>query len=206
MIKYTKDYIARLLDKYMDGTSTLEEEDILAEYFRGKDIPQEWEDYRQLFQEMEAMKPQPKARKRWIGWSIAAAAIVAVVLYLSIPSELHDHPCVPPVYAEADTTTMQKETHHQAEQTSDTISGEKEFPQKKRRLRKPAPTLTDYDKAYALMAEAAQEQQEAEQIIIESKMASLKAYLESLGYVSVKHEDGTIEYIDENKRLIAYEE
>lgn len=26
MIKYTKDYIAKLLDKYMDGTSTLEEE------------------------------------------------------------------------------------------------------------------------------------------------------------------------------------
>ena len=30
MIKYTKEYIAKLLDKYMDGTSTLEEEDILA--------------------------------------------------------------------------------------------------------------------------------------------------------------------------------
>ena len=31
MIKYTKDYIAKLLDKYMDGSSTLEEEDILAD-------------------------------------------------------------------------------------------------------------------------------------------------------------------------------
>ena len=60
MIKYTKAYIAKLLDKYMDGTSTLEEEDVLAEYFRGQDIPQEWADYQQLFQEIEAMKPQPK--------------------------------------------------------------------------------------------------------------------------------------------------
>ena len=34
MIKYTEDYIAKLLDKYMEGTSTLEEEDVLAEYFR----------------------------------------------------------------------------------------------------------------------------------------------------------------------------
>ena len=50
MIRYTKTYIKDLLDKYMDGTSTLEEEDILANYFRGKDIPQEWEDYRLLFQ------------------------------------------------------------------------------------------------------------------------------------------------------------
>ena len=66
MIHYTKAYIKDLLDKYMDGTSTLEEEDILAKYFRGKDVPQEWEDYRQLFQEIEAMKP--KTSKRWIGW------------------------------------------------------------------------------------------------------------------------------------------
>ena len=36
MIKYTKEYIAKLLDKYMDGTSTLEEEDILAHYFHSE--------------------------------------------------------------------------------------------------------------------------------------------------------------------------
>ena len=34
MIRYTKTYIKDLLDKYMDGTSTLEEEDILADYLR----------------------------------------------------------------------------------------------------------------------------------------------------------------------------
>ena len=45
MIKYTKDYIAKLLDKYMDGTSTLEEEDILADYFLRGNVPEEWEDY-----------------------------------------------------------------------------------------------------------------------------------------------------------------
>ena len=79
MIRYTKEYIGKLLDKYMDGTSTLDEEAILSEYFRGKDIPQEWEDYRQLFQEIEEMRPQPQAIKRWMGWSVAAAAIVAAV-------------------------------------------------------------------------------------------------------------------------------
>ena len=79
MIKYTKEYIAKLLDKYMDGTSTLEEEDILAEYFQGQDIPQEWADYQQLFQEIEAMKPQSKVRKRWIGWSVAASVAVLLV-------------------------------------------------------------------------------------------------------------------------------
>ena len=58
MIKYTKEYIAKLLDKYMDGTSTLDEEDILAHYFHSGNVPQEWEDYRQLFSEIEAMKPK----------------------------------------------------------------------------------------------------------------------------------------------------
>ena len=40
MIKYTKDNIAKLLDKYMDGTSTLEEEDILADYFHHGNVPE----------------------------------------------------------------------------------------------------------------------------------------------------------------------
>ena len=37
MIRYRKEYIQALLDKYMDGETTLEEEDILASYFRGGD-------------------------------------------------------------------------------------------------------------------------------------------------------------------------
>ena len=70
MIKYTKDYIAKLLDKYMDGTSTLEEEDILADYFHRGNVPEEWEDYRQLFSEIEAMKPK-RQKRRWAVWGVA---------------------------------------------------------------------------------------------------------------------------------------
>ena len=83
MIRYTKEYIGKLLDKYMDGTSTLEEEAILSEYFRGGSIPQEWEDYRQLFQEIEDMRPQPKATKRRTGrlykWITIAASLLILV-------------------------------------------------------------------------------------------------------------------------------
>ena len=39
MTHYTKEYIENLLDKFMDGVTTLEEEDILVSYFRGKDVP-----------------------------------------------------------------------------------------------------------------------------------------------------------------------
>ena len=106
MIHYTKEYIGKLLDKYMDGTTTLEEEDALSHYFRGKDIPQEWEDYRQLFQEIEAMRP--KTNRRWIGWGVAAA-IVAGILYLAMPS-VHQEDQTPLVAAADTTATQQSES------------------------------------------------------------------------------------------------
>ena len=59
MRQYTKTYINELLKKFMDGTTTLAEEDVLSNYFlQQRDVPQEWQDYRQLFAELEAMKPQ----------------------------------------------------------------------------------------------------------------------------------------------------
>ena len=82
MRRYTKEYIGKLLDKYMDGTSTLDEEAILCEYFRGKDIPQEWEDYRQLFQEIEEMRPQPQTIKSRMGRPYKWIAIAASLLIL----------------------------------------------------------------------------------------------------------------------------
>ena len=51
MIHYTKEYISRLLDRFMAGESTLEEEDLLSEYFRRGDVPEEWRDYQTLFAE-----------------------------------------------------------------------------------------------------------------------------------------------------------
>lgn len=101
MIQYTKEYIGQLLERYMEGISTLEE-DILHQFFTRSDVPAEWEDYRQLFQEIEAMKPQPKTTRRWMGWS-AAAAIVAGILYLAIPSPQPEHPQA--LTAQSDTTT-----------------------------------------------------------------------------------------------------
>ena len=48
MIQYTKEYINELLDKYMDGTSSLDEEAILSQYLKGKNIPEEWLCYQQM--------------------------------------------------------------------------------------------------------------------------------------------------------------
>ena len=208
MIRYTKTYIKDLLDKYMDGTSTLEEEDILADYFRGKNIPQEWEDYRLLFQEIEAMKPQPKTSKRWIGWSVAAA-IVAGILYVAVPRQQTIHQQADPLMAQSD-TIVQSSEQAPIELAPDTMPKQKEQVQpiqsKKRSIRKLKPTMHDYDKAYALMAQAEQEQRDIELQLEQAQQEIIEAHLAAYGFIPVKQEDGTIVYINEQTNDIAYEE
>ena len=96
------------------------------------------------------------------------------------------------------------------EARSDTTPQPKHQPQvpasTKRRLRKPQPTMTDYDKAYVLMAEAAKEQQRAEQEMEQAQAEILHAQLTAAGYVSIQQEDGTIIYTNEPKEYFAYEE
>ena len=203
MIRYTKAYIKDLLDKYMDGTTSLEEEDILASYFRGKDIPQEWEDYRLMFQEIEAMKPQPRRNRQRIGWSVAAA-VVAGIMYLAVPSEQEVSPEAQPLAAQTDTIATQPIL--QADTTSLRQIESKPIQSKKRRIRKPRPTIHDIDKAYALVAQAEQEQREVELQLAECRIEMIEAQLAAYGYIPVTQEDGTITYINEQKELIAYEE
>ena len=208
MTRYTKAYIKDLLDKYMDGTSTLEEEDILADYFRGKNIPQEWEDYRLLFQEIEAMKPQPKTNKRWIGWSVVAA-IVAGILYVAVPRQQTIHQQADPLMAQSD-TIVQSSEQAPIELAPDTMPKQKEQVQpiqsKKRSIRKLKPTMYDYDKAYALMAQAEQEQRDVELQLEQAQQEIIEAHLAAYGFIPVKQEDGTIVYINEQINDIAYEE
>ena len=206
MIRYTKAYIKDLLDKYMDGTSTLEEEDILADYFRGKDIPQEWEDYRLLFQEIEAMKPQPKTSKRWIGWSVAA--VIAGILYVAVPRQQTIQQ-TESLMAQSD-TIVQSSEQAPIELAPDTMPKQKEqvlpIQTKKRSIRKLKPTMHDYDKAYALMAQAEQEQRDVERQLEQAQQEIIEAQLAAYGFIPVKQEDGTIVYINEQINDIAYEE
>ena len=225
MTSYTKDSIEKLLDKYMSGTSTLDEEDLLARYFRESNVPEEWKDYQLLFQEIEAMKTNRPQKSPMLWWALAAAVVLGII-FVAVPKRLAE-----PITAQADTTTVRQELVPFIEQQipaieqetpaieqetpatekkSGTSTIEKEnvrpMPKQKRSLRKSEPTIHDYAKAYALMAEAVQEQQEAEQKVAESRMTTLQAQLEALGYKSVRHEDGTIEYIDKNIHYTAYEE
>ena len=208
MIQYTKQYIEQLLDKFMAGTSTLEEEDILSQYFAQNRIPTEWEQYRLLFAELEAMKPTAKPRRTWLKWGIAAAltgVVFAAVLFLN------DKPTEPMM---ADNKTVQTDSvktemyNEKALPDTTVQQGQQFVPQKsvKRRKRKMEPTIHDYDKAYALMAQAEQERMEAERQIEQAQREIIEAQLAAYGYIPMMQEDGTIVYINEQKNYIAYEE
>ena len=218
MIHYTKEYIGQLLERYMDGTSTLEEEDIIADYLKGDDVPQEWEVYRELFQEIEDMQPAKTTRrnKRWVVWSIAAAIAIAFVAYISVQLQERQQQSVTPLMVMTDTTSVKREADAEKPKP-DTVQQNRQQVQpvknKKRSLRKSEPTIDDYAKTYALMAEAERQQQEEERRIAEiemqiqqDEMLSIQPLMEEMGYMAVKHEDGTIYYINENEKDIAYEE
>ena len=93
--------IQNLLDKYMDGATSNEEEATLRKYFEehANDIPEEWESYRALFsyigfeqmnlsqilkeEEEKEIDKKEAFRSRWLkyfGTSVAAAAIIAFLI------------------------------------------------------------------------------------------------------------------------------
>lgn len=68
-MKTDKKHIGELLEKFMAGKTTLDEESLLGEYFRtSKDIPDEWEAYRMMFAWFDSdMKAEPELRPKSIG-------------------------------------------------------------------------------------------------------------------------------------------
>lgn len=208
MIQYTKAFIQSLLDKYMEGTTTLEEEDILHQYLFRSDVPAEWEDYRQLFAEIDSMRPAEKHNRRWWPWSIAAAVVAVLVVFAAtqLPTENQPEPDVIAQVTEKDSVTIPKAVEARPDSTPMPKHQQQAPSSTKRRLRKPQPTMTDYDKAYALMAEAAKEQQQAAQEMEQAQQEILHTQLTAAGYVAIQQEDGTIIYTNEPKEYFAYEE
>lgn len=109
MKRYTEEYIGVLLGKFMDGTSSIEEEDILGEYFRTQKTKTEWEEYRRMFayfdsgmelplpaeqlQNTTRQTPQDARRHKGSVVLLAAAAAVAVLcimLFTLLPTGGHE--------------------------------------------------------------------------------------------------------------------
>ena len=106
--------IQDLLDKYMDGVTSNEEEATLRKYFEehGNDIPEEWESYRALFSyigfeqmnlsqilkgeeekeedfekidsEQEEIPKKEAPRSRWLKYFVTSVAAAATIAFLIV--------------------------------------------------------------------------------------------------------------------------
>lgn len=87
--------IQSLLDKFMEGETTLQEEKILGEYFRTtRNVKAEWKDYKSMFeyfdQGMPYEQPEQKVSRfgkvvKMIVGAISAAAIAALLFTFALP-------------------------------------------------------------------------------------------------------------------------
>lgn len=82
MKQVDKQLIARLLARYMEGQTTIEEEDMLNAYFRASHpIPEEWETYRRMFcfydTEHCVESNHTQSGSIW-KWAVAASLILLV--------------------------------------------------------------------------------------------------------------------------------
>ena len=91
MTLYNKKDIATLLDKFMAGATTIEEEQTLADYFRSEQrVPAEWEDYKDMFayfdngmvevsgQKEDIAKARPATIVLWKRISVAAILLILI--------------------------------------------------------------------------------------------------------------------------------
>ena len=110
MKPYSRHQIETLLDKFMAGKTTIEEESLLGQYFStAHDVPAEWEDYQALFGYIDRglegdLLPETSSptHRRWIWWvPAAAAAIVALVLGFKVLNKPETtQPISPPIIAQ----------------------------------------------------------------------------------------------------------
>ena len=100
--KFSKPEIADLLNKFMAGETSLDEENILAQYFRTHEVSDEWKEYKEMFamfdsgtvevslnsRPPESLTPRPlqgerelKRRRLWPWVGAIAASIVLLLVF-----------------------------------------------------------------------------------------------------------------------------
>ena len=101
MKTYSKEHIEQLLTRFMEGTSTLEEEDLLARYFKEeKHLPEAWKAYREMFAMFDAERDKintssmPK-RKRLLPWYWTVAAAITLLAVVGVRLWNHEDEEVP---------------------------------------------------------------------------------------------------------------
>ncbi|MDR1527896.1 MAG: hypothetical protein LBS46_09565 [Dysgonamonadaceae bacterium] len=80
-------YIRELIDKYLEGATSLKEEETLRDYFQGEKIPEEWKVYQAMFRYFidERQKTETKRRPlRSVRLWMPAVAAACVALFFGL--------------------------------------------------------------------------------------------------------------------------
>ena len=208
MKRYSQQQISDLLDKFMDGLTTVEEEAALGDYFRTHEVPREWEDYRLMFgyfdRGMEGdlvpvEQPRPSLTRlvgrRW--WGIAAAACITAAIVATVvlhrPSTTVTVPETPPAIAQkADSiaTPVAMEAESQPQQLAEVTPA---------RPARPVPKSTR--RLQAENAKLARENERLQRELADLKRRAFIIDLEANGFRAVQDEDGSIVLIDIEQEL-----
>ena len=211
MKRYSQQQIQDLLDKFMNGLTTLEEEAALTDYFRTHEVPQEWEDYRLMFgyfdrgMEGDLLSPHAASQqssrligRRWWG-IVAAAAIAAVIVSFTLFHQPVSTPSSqPPTIVEneiVDTPVVTIPPTVEMQQLA-TANPSKPVARTK--------SVTRTERTRRLLAQNAKLAQENERLQRELEDLKRRAFiidLEASGFRAIQDEDGSIVLIDLEQEL-----
>ena len=211
MKRYSQHQIKALLDKFMDGQTTVEEEALLAEYFRSSDVPAEWEDYRLMFDyfdrgmegDLVSVEQQRPTLTRLMGrrwWGIAAAACITAAIVatavLHQPTTTTTVPETPPVASNETAPIVETQdvaSLHETEPTPETsIARPVETQHLASRDSKRNTARKDQRRLQAENAKLARENERLQRELADLKRRAFIIDLEANGFRAVQDEDGSI--------------
>ena len=216
MKRYSQHQIKALLDKFMDGQTTVEEEAMLAEFFRSGDVPAEWEDYRLMFDYFDrgmvgdlvpVEQPRPSLirlmGRRW--WGIAAAACITVAIVATVM--LH-HPATvpetPPVATNETAPIGETQDFASLHETEPSPEPSITRPVETQNLASQSRSARPIRSTRHLQAEnkkLAQENARLQRELADLKRRAFIIDLEANGFRAVQDEDGSIVLIDIEQEL-----
>lgn len=211
MKPYSRHQIEELLNKFMEGNTTIEEESLLSEYFStASHIPAEWADYKAMFGYLDRglegdLLPESASptHRKWLWWISISAAVVALVFGLKVLNNTEaTQPVSQPIAAQNDAKkggnhlvakNEEADTSTPAADNAEAVTVE---PQRK--------STTHHQSQADLMAQNEQLQKENERLHRELEELNQRAIIidmEGMGYQAVMDENGTIVYVDAQQEI-----
>lgn len=155
----------QLLARFMDGLTSPDEEQRIAQYMRRDDVPEEWNAYKEMFAYFDEGMPQgrydePQTRRHtrrtalWTGLATAAAAALFVTMTLT--RQTTTLPAVQPMAVASMPDSTSTRTYDAATDSLNMHNGQKAKPKSRSYYKykyQPAPPKTYYAKADGAAAE-----------------------------------------------------